>query len=323
MPCPVIILTQFKNYLPNPSRSLDPNTNPNPNPRHTHEKGKPMTDKFVRHCRTLLATGASARSIREQLLLNAAFSLTEEAYGRFSAAMPSLRFFQYQREGLGNESFVYSFIAIARCTEVCQWGFDETSLNGIPTLNQWCRIRDGAEYRHVTIECAGLLTGSTSERVAEHVKLTWERGQQAMALVRSELGPDADDLLPLINGGVTMAKIRGAMHDTCNAANAVGRKVRGIRDNIGKELYGAEEWAVMQTNGSGWQDFLCANHSRNLHFDAFARRFKVYVVDLFGDSLSGARARGGGRLRIEPDGESFIRSICKLTHVGAKQYEKG
>jgi hypothetical protein len=75
-----------------------------------------------------------------------------------------------------NESLVYSFIAIARCTEVCQWEFDETSLNGIPTLNQWCRIHDGEGYRHVTIECAGLLTGSTAERVAEHVKLTWERG---------------------------------------------------------------------------------------------------------------------------------------------------
>ncbi len=119
-----------------------------------------------------------------------------------------------------------------------------------------------------------------------------------------------------------MATLRGATHDTCNAANLVAKKVRGIRDDIGKEMYGDDEWAVMQTNGSGWQDFLSANHSRNLHFDAFARRFRGYVVDLFGDSLSGAKARGGGRLRIEPDGESIIRSICKLTHVGAKQYEK-
>ncbi len=96
------------------------------------------------------------------------------------------------------------------------------------------------------------------------------------------------------------------MHDTCNSANLVARKVRGMRDDIGEAIYGAEEWAVMQTSGSGWQDFLCANHSRNLHFDAFARRFRGYVLDLFGDSLSGAKARGGGRLRIEPDGEQFF-----------------
>ena len=88
-------------------------------------------------------------------------------------------------------------------------------------------------------------------------------------------------------------------------------------------MYGNDEWANMQLNGRGWQDFLCGNHSRNLHFDAFARRFKEYNLEVFGASLKVAKEISGGRLRIEPDGESFIRSICKLTHVGAKQYEKG
>jgi len=104
-----------------------------------------------------LATGASARSIREQLLLNAAFFLKEEGYKKFMEAIPSLRYFQLQREGMGNESIVYSFMAIARCSKVYQWGFDETSLNGKSTLNQWCRIQEGNEYRNVTIECAGFL----------------------------------------------------------------------------------------------------------------------------------------------------------------------
>ncbi len=79
----------------------------------------------------------------------------------------------------------------------------------------------------------------------------------------------------------------------------------------------------MQQHESGWQDFLCANHSRNLHFDSFARGFTAYTIHLLGDLLTAAKAKSGGRLRIEPDGESFIRSICKLTHVGPKQYEKG
>ncbi len=79
----------------------------------------------------------------------------------------------------------------------------------------------------------------------------------------------------------------------------------------------------MQQHEHGWQDFLCANHSRNLHFDAFSRSFRDYIKALFGNSISVAKEKSGGRLRIEPDGESFVQSICKLTHVGTKQYEKG
>jgi hypothetical protein len=41
--------------------------------RFAGQRGKPVTDKFIRHCRTLLATGSSARSVREQLFLNAVF----------------------------------------------------------------------------------------------------------------------------------------------------------------------------------------------------------------------------------------------------------
>jgi hypothetical protein len=116
---------------------------------------------------------------------------------------------------------------------------------------------------------------------------------------------------------------RHVMHDTCNSANLIAKKVRIIRDDIGEDLYGKEEWANMQVLGSGWQDFLCANHSRNLHFDAFSRGFTAFVKQQVGDGLAAAKMRTGGRLRIEPDGEAFLRSICKLTHVGPKQYAKG
>ena len=43
--------------------------------RFAGQRGKPVTDKFIRHCRTLLATGSSARLVREQLFLNAGFVL--------------------------------------------------------------------------------------------------------------------------------------------------------------------------------------------------------------------------------------------------------
>ena len=282
-----------------------------------------MKDYFVRHCRCLLATGSSARSVREQLFLNGAFFLGAEKYAEFRDAMPQLDWFNTQREGMGYESILYSFVTIAKCDAVLQWGFDETSLNGVPTLNQWCRIKDGDTYRTVTIECAGLLTGSTATRVAQHVKVLWERGQAAVNLLRQELGAQADELVPLVKGGVTMTKLRGVMHDTCSTANLTAKKVRIIRDKAGEEMYGKDEWLNMQELGNGWQDFLCANHSRNLHFDAFARGYSAYVKEQLGDGLAAARLRCGGRLRIEPDGEAFIRSICKLTHVGPKQYAKG
>ncbi len=270
-----------------------------------------------------MATGSSARSVREQLFVNAAFFLEEARNTLFMETTPELRWFQSQREGLGNESLLYSFMQIAMCDEVCQWGFDETSLNGIATLNQWCRLKEGTTYRTVTIECAGLLPGSTASRIAAHVKIVWERGQQAVAMLREDLAEEADTFVPLVQGGVTMAKLRGAMHDTCNCANLVAKKVRGIRNAAGQDLYGVEEWVAMQTSGSGWQDFLCGNHSRSLHFDAFNRAFTTYVKELLGEGMAVARLRSGGRLRGELDGEAFVRSICKLTHIGPKQYEKG
>ncbi len=79
----------------------------------------------------------------------------------------------------------------------------------------------------------------------------------------------------------------------------------------------------MQENGSGWQDFLCENHSRNLHFDAINRQYTQYINGLLGEDMDRANLKSGGRLRIKPDGESFVRAIHKLTHIGPKQYEKG
>ncbi len=73
---------------------------------------------------------------------------------------------------------------IAKCERVLQWGFDETSLDGIGTLNQWVRIEEQGEMHVLTLECAGLLTGDTALKVGEHVKVFWQRGQQAMTMLR-------------------------------------------------------------------------------------------------------------------------------------------
>ncbi len=74
--------------------------------------------------------------------------------------------------------------------------------------------------------CIGFLPGNTAAKVAEHVKLHWERGKRIIDLVREQLGVDADALVPLINGGVTLTKLCGSMHDTCNSANLIAKNVR-------------------------------------------------------------------------------------------------
>jgi hypothetical protein len=146
--------------------------------RDNDHRGKPLKESFARHCRTLLATGASARSVREQLFLNDAFFLSKQGYATFSAGMPSLHYFQFQREGMGNETLTYSFVSIAKCDENYQWGFDETSLNGIPTLNQWCRIKGEWRVHKCDNRMCGVITG-------QHIH-TWQRGQHVISLLRKE-----------------------------------------------------------------------------------------------------------------------------------------
>jgi hypothetical protein len=123
-------------------------------------RGHPLGHNFVHHCRTLLATGASARATRDQLLLNGRFFLRDKDYTYFMDQMPEVRWFQFQREGTGLESMVLTFMRLAKAERVHQWGFDETSLDGVPTLNQWCRIVEENETITLTIECAGLLPGN-------------------------------------------------------------------------------------------------------------------------------------------------------------------
>jgi hypothetical protein len=65
--------------------------------------------------------------------------------------------FQRQREALGNEAWLYSMLEVARAKKVLQWGFDETSIEGTPTLNQWVLVPNGElAPRLITIQCAGI-----------------------------------------------------------------------------------------------------------------------------------------------------------------------
>ncbi len=51
-----------------------------------------------------------------------------------------------------------------------------------------------------------------------------------------------------------------------------------LRDESDSELFGQEEWGrMLGEHEREWQDYLCGNHSRNLHFDAFLRLFEGYI----------------------------------------------
>ena len=47
------------------------------------------------------------------------------------------------------------------------------------------------------------------------------------------------------------------------------------------------------------------------------------VQEKLGPALEVVRVKSGGRVRVEPGGDAFIRTVCKLTHIGPKQYAKG
>jgi hypothetical protein len=112
-------------------------------------------------------------------------------------------------------------------------------------------------------------------------------------------------------------------YDTCNCANVIARRVRVLRDESGKDLYGEEEWKRLSKEEHTWCDYFCGNHSQNVQLDAFSRLYESYIKQKSGASLEAARLKSGGRVRVEPSGEALLRTICKLTHIGPKQYAKG
>ncbi len=77
----------------------------------------------------------------------------------------------------------------------------------------------------VTLECAAIVASSEAEDVVRHIERVWQRGKEAIDSLREALGPELQDVLcPLCNGGVSLHKLYGIMHDTCNCANKVSAK---------------------------------------------------------------------------------------------------
>ena len=103
---------------------------------------KGMCHSFEEHVRCLLATGTTARQTREGLLLNAGQFLKEDECSEYQSEIPVVEWFSKQREALGVESYLYTFMRIAGCETIQQWGFDETKIDGHDTFNQWAMLID-------------------------------------------------------------------------------------------------------------------------------------------------------------------------------------
>jgi hypothetical protein len=139
-----------------------------------------------------MATGATARQTRESLLLSAGHFLGAVEGAAYCGEVPQPAWFVTQREALGVESFLYTFVRIAACERVQQWGFDETTIDGHEVFNQWAMLIDqGMEEDNeaeggatvVTLECAGVLPNAEAKAVVQHIESVWDRGKMLYQLL--------------------------------------------------------------------------------------------------------------------------------------------
>ena len=72
-------------------------------------RNRGMTPQFEAHVRTLMATGGSARQVRDNLVLNAGHFLEECASMKYKRDIPTERWFSLQREALGVETYTPYF----------------------------------------------------------------------------------------------------------------------------------------------------------------------------------------------------------------------
>jgi hypothetical protein len=279
--------------------------------------GKGLSVRFEQYVRGILATGCSASAARGTIAMSASTFLAAAAYRQLEEVLPLERWFRTQREGLGNEAWTYAMIRLAGAEKILQWGFDETKLDGVSTMNQWVLLQEGDKPPEVlSIQVAGLTIGGTAQETAEHVAKSWELGQEAVLLVRHALGADVCELVPMAGGGVLLHKIKGAMHDTCNTANLVPHLVLEMRETSGRLHYGEDEWKALPAGERSWFDYLCGNHTRNLPLDQWNREFERYIKDELGEAIAEVQKSGGGRTRVEGSGILLLRAMCRLTHSG-------
>ena len=82
--------------------------------KHT-QLNKGMSAQFEERVRCLMAAGTTSRQTREGLILNAAQFLVEDELEDYRSQIPRVEWFAKQREAVGVESYLYTFMRIAGC----------------------------------------------------------------------------------------------------------------------------------------------------------------------------------------------------------------
>ncbi len=125
-----------------------------------------MSVAFEQYVRGILAVGCSVKAARGTVAMSAKTFLSPERWKQMELVLPLERWFRRQREGLGCEAWTYAMIRVARSPKILQWGFDETKLDGISTINQWVLLNDNENGPEVvTLEAAGLLVEGRLRRL--------------------------------------------------------------------------------------------------------------------------------------------------------------
>ena len=96
-----------------------------------------------------------------------------------------------------------------------------------------------------------------------------------------------------------------------------------LRNVKARQYHGEDKWEGMTPQSKVCFDFLCGNHTRNLPIDWFNKLYNKWLQSELGESIAKAKTAAGGMVRLECSGEAFLHSVCKLTHTGHAQYEKG
>jgi hypothetical protein len=84
-------------------------------------------------------------------------------------------------------------------------------------------------------------------------------------------------------------KIIGIMHDTCSTANLVAELMASVRNEVGQEYYGLDEWDSKDNKAKRMFEFLCGNHTRNLLAVRFEKPHDQYLKAELGEALRAAK----------------------------------
>ncbi len=72
----------------------------------------------------------------------------------------------------------------------------------------------------------------TSTKVMQHIEATWKRGAEVVAMVRAALGARADELVPLLHGGVHIFTLKKG-----SAAKRVSREATLLWNATERDIF--------------------------------------------------------------------------------------